>query len=117
MDKRNITKEINLEMDDPCVDAVVKRLKLELLTLRHIGIKKVKIVHGVGVIADGSTVQNAVRSELFEMARAEKIQAFCPGEQFGPFEAKGKFISELDPSFREDEDWAKSNRNITMVSL
>ena len=52
-----------------------------------------------------------------EQARKERIKAFCPGEVFGPFEKEGRKIVEVDPSFRDDDDWTKSNSEITVVAL
>ncbi len=96
---------------------IIRKLKIELMTLRRMGIEKVKIIHGLGSSTDGDNISNLVRAELLEQARIEKINAFCPGEVFGPFEKEGKHIVEVDPSFREDDDWSKTNSKITVVSI
>ncbi len=117
MANANTTTLINLETDKPSTETALRRLKLELMTLRRIGVKRVKIIHGYGSTGKGGSIRNAVRAELLEQARSAKIRAFCPGELFGPFEKQGRHILEVDPAFRNDSDWARSNDGVTLVSI
>ena len=117
MQNSKSTPENNLLMDEPSIEQALNRMELEMMTLRHIGVKKVKIVHGIGKVEDGNSIRSAVRAELLEEARADKIQGFCPGELFGPFENQGREMVHMEPSFRDDQDWAKSNDKITVVLL
>lgn len=117
MGNSNITKEIDLKMEKPSIESALRKLRIELLMLRRIGVRKVKVVHGVGAMGDGTSVRNAVRAELREQARDEKIEAFCPGELFGPFETQGRFILDKEETLRDDPDWARSNTDITLVVL
>ncbi len=117
MGNKNSTTEINLKSDQPSTEVALKRLKLELMTLRRIGVKRVKIIHGYGSTGQGGSIRSAVRGELFEQARQAKIKAFCPGEMFGPFDKQGRRLLDLDPAFRHDPDWARSNDGVTMVAI
>lgn len=117
MSNSSATSLINLKTDRPSADAAIKKMKLELMTLRRIGVTRVKIIHGYGSTGKGGSIRNAVRAELLEMARDEKIKAFCPGELFGPFEKQGRHILDIDSAFRSDSDWARSNDGVTLVAL
>ena len=86
MSNASATSLINLESDHPTVENAIKKMKLELMTLRRIGVSRVKIIHGYGSTGKGGSIRNAVRAELLDMANEKKIKAFCPGEMFGPFE-------------------------------
>lgn len=117
MGNSSVTSLINLESDKPSAEAALKKMKLELMTLRRIGVTRVKIIHGYGSTGNGGSIRNAVRAELLEMARDGKIKAFCPGEIFGPFEKQGRHILDIDSAFRNDSDWARGNDGVTLVSL
>lgn len=117
MSNSSVTSLINLESDKPSAEAALKKMKLELMTLRRIGVTRVKIIHGYGSTGKGGSIRNAVRAELLEQAREKKIKAFCPGEMFGPFERQGRTILELDAAFRNDSDWARCNDGVTLVAL
>ena len=117
MSSKKFTSLINVISEDNSTKDVIRQLKIELMTLKRMGVKKVKILHGQGLSSDGLNISNTVRAELKEQVRADKIKYFCPGEVFGPFEREGRQITDIDSSFREDEDWSKSNSKVTLVSL
>ena len=108
---------INLEEGMPRTDAAMMRLKLELATLRRCGVKCVKIIHGYGSTGTGGAIRIAARNYLREQQQESRIRAFCPGEQFGPFETVGRKIFQLMSSFRHDPDWGSQNDGITMVVI
>ncbi len=106
---------INLESGMPKTEAAMMRLKLELATLRRCGIRSIKIIHGYGSTGSGGSIRIATRNYLHDQLRQGRIRAFCPGEQFGPFEANGRKAIQLMPSFRTDPDWGRQNEGITIV--
>lgn len=108
---------INLEERNPTVDVAMSKLDMELMTLRRIKVKMVKIIHGYGSSGKGGSIRVATRNRLREMEKTGKIQAFCRGEDFGPFEKSGRDLITLEPAFRKDKDWAKNNDGVTMVLL
>lgn len=108
---------INLEEGRPPVDSAIMRLKLQLATLRRVGVKTVKIIHGYGSSGTGGAIKQATQQYLGEQLRDRKIKAFCPGEIFGPFENRGRQIVELAPDFRQDPDWGRQNDGITVIVL
>ncbi|MEA4889706.1 MAG: hypothetical protein VB070_09620 [Clostridiaceae bacterium] len=93
------------------------KLRLELSTLRRIGVHTVKIIHGYGSTGTGGSIRQATQQYLCEQLKDDKIMAFCPGEAFGPFENAGRHILTLAPSFRQDPDWGRQNDGITVVVL
>jgi hypothetical protein len=108
---------INIEEGMPVVETAMKKLRFELNTMRRIGISQVKIIHGYGSSGEGGSLKFAALDCLKDMLQAGKIKAFCPGEQFGPFEKAGRAIVEICPAFRSDPDWARGNDGITVVIL
>jgi len=93
------------------------KLKLELATLRRVGVQTVKIIHGYGSTGDGGAIRIAARNFLCEQLEANRIKAFCPGENFGPFESSGRKMIALAPSLRQDPDWGRQNDGITIVIM
>lgn len=108
---------INLETGRPKVESAMMKLRLELSTLRRVGVQTVKIVHGYGSSGTGGSIRQATQQYLCEQLKNDKIKAFCPGESFGPFENSGRHILSLAPSFRQDPDWGRQNDGITVVVL
>ena len=108
---------INIEEGMPQVENAMKKLRFELNTMRRIGIRQVKIIHGYGSSGEGGALKFATHECLRTMMSEGKIKAFCPGEQFGPFEKMGRSMVELCPAFRNDPDWARSNDGVSLVIL
>jgi hypothetical protein len=108
---------INIEDGMPKVDGAMKKLKLELNTMRRIGIHQVKVIHGYGSTGTGGSLKSATHECLRVMKSEGRIKGFCPGEQFGPFEKTGRSLIEMCPAFRNDPDWARANDGVTIVVL
>lgn len=108
---------INLEDGQPTVEEAITRLKLELATLRHLGVRTIKVIHGYGSSGEGGSIRQACRVHLRGLKLRKSITAFCPGEHFGPFEQDGRDIAKLDSSLRKDPDWARQNDGITVIYI
>ena len=111
------TRVINLEKDMPKVDTALFQLRLEMSTLRRSGVKAVKIIHGYGSSGSGGAIRVAAQQYLRDQLKEGRIRAFCPGEQFGPFESSGREIVTKSPAFRRDPDWGRQNDGITVVLI
>ncbi len=111
------TQIINIEENYPTVEEAMNRLRLEISTLRRIGVKSVKVIHGYGSSGTGGAIRSASRQYLKKMQMDKRIKALCIGEHFGPFEKDGRDILLLDKSFRSDPDWARKNDGITLIVL
>ncbi len=111
------TRIINLEEGRPSSEKAVMRLRLELATLRRVGIDCVKVVHGYGSTGVGGVIRADARDYLRELLSEGKIKHFCPGEAFGPFETPGRKTIELKPQMRNDRDWARNNEGITIIII
>ena len=111
------TSIINIKDGMPKVDVAVRKLRLDLNTMRRVGVNQIKIIHGYGSTGKGGVIKSATHEVLRTMQSEGKIRKFCPGEQFGPFETLGRSIVEDCPSFRNDPDWAKANDGVTLVLL
>lgn len=108
---------INLEKGMPTSDEAITKLKLELMTLRRIGVDCIKIIHGYGSTGKGGKIRQKTRKYLRKLQNEGKIKFFCPGELFGPFETDGRKAVEMMPILRNVSDWARSNDGITIVIL
>ncbi|MBN1891599.1 MAG: Smr/MutS family protein [Clostridiales bacterium] len=108
---------INIEDGMPRVEAAIKKLRFEINTMRRIGIRQVKVIHGYGSTGQGGALKDATHECLRVMLDEGRIKAYCPGEFFGPFEKSGRAIVEMCPAFRNDPDWSRANDGITVVIL
>lgn len=108
---------INLEQDRPNVETAMRKLRMELSTLRRLGVHGVKIIHGYGSSGSGGAIRAATHAYLRERVKETWIRAYCPGERFGPFENVGRQIVTMIPAFRQDSDWGRQNDGITVVVL
>jgi hypothetical protein len=108
---------INIEHGRPKVESAILKLKLEMSTLRRVGVHTVKIIHGYGSTGSGGAIRIAARQYLCEQLEAGRIKAFCPGENFGPFENSGRKMVTLVPALRQDPDWGRQNDGVTLVIL
>ncbi|MDN5314176.1 MAG: hypothetical protein PWP10_2923 [Clostridiales bacterium] len=111
------TKIINLEQGLPKVENAMFKLRLELSTLKKSGVKHIKIIHGYGSGGTGGAIKAATQQYLREQLRENRIKAFCPGDNFGPFENNGRDIVNLAPALRRDPDWGRQNDGITIVII
>lgn len=111
------TSIINIKEGMPPVEGAIRKLRLELSTMRRIGINQVKVIHGYGSNGTGGSIKTATHECLRTMKNEGRIKEFCPGEQFGPFEQSGRTVISLCPSFRKDPDWARLNDGVTVVIL
>jgi DNA-nicking Smr family endonuclease len=55
------TTLINLEHGRPKVESAMMKLRLELATLRRIGVRTVKIIHGYGSTGNGGAIRQTTR--------------------------------------------------------
>ncbi len=108
---------VDLEKGMPTSKAAMKRLKLELMTVRRIGVDCVKIIHGYGSSGKGGVIKLKTRKYLRTLKTEGKISFICAGESFGPFEPDGRKAVELKPALRSDNDWARTNSGITIIIL
>jgi len=108
---------INIEEGHPPVEGAIRKLRLELGTLRRIGINQVKVIHGYGSSGVGGAIKAATHECLRTMKNEGRIREFCPGELFGPFEPTGRAVISACSDFRKDPDWARQNDGITIVIL
>ena len=108
---------VNIEEGYPTVEEAMTRLRFELSTLRRIGAKSIKVVHGYGSTGQGGKIRIAARRWLRSELLNSQIRAFCPGELFGPFEKEGLEIVKFDVNLRQDPDWSRHNDGISLVVL
>ena len=108
---------INLEEGKPSSEKALMRLRLQISTLKRVGVDCVKVIHGYGSSGKGGVIRIKSRDYLRKMLCEGKIKHFCPGESFGPFEEAGRKTVELKPQLHSDPDWARNNDGITIVLL
>ena len=88
---------INIEQGHPTVQQAMVKLQNGIYHARATGKPLAKIVHGYGSSGTGGAIKQAIGIELRKYISRRMIVSYCPGEDFGPFSAAGRAISEKHP--------------------
>ena len=107
----------NLEEGLPTANEALLRLNFELTRARQAGALAIKIIHGYGSSGVGGVLREAVQAELRRMAADNQIRAFVAGEDWRPSNEIAWKIQKLIPELKQDRDWGKQNKGITIVLL
>ena len=108
---------LDLEDGMPVVSDALSRMNIGLQEMRYSRIKIVKLVHGYGSTGQGGKICIGVRDELASMKRKKLIRDYIPGEDFGPFDAASRKLTEQNKSITRDPDYGRMNHGITIVEL
>ena len=108
---------VNLENGMPTVEEALTEMRHSLQSMRHSGIRFVKLIHGYGSTGRGGKICIAVRNELAAMVRKRLIRDFVAGEDFGPYSDSARRMADLDREVTRDPDYGKCNHGITIVAL
>ena len=110
-------KLVNLEENYPTVDNCLLRLEHALGAARQERIKLVKLIHGYGSSGVGGQLRIEVWKALDGYKRAGSIREFIPGEQFRISDESAWALVKRFPELKNDRDWGRGNRGITVVLL
>lgn len=110
-------KVANLEENHPTVDQGLLRLDRALASARQERITLLKLIHGYGSSGAGGQLRFEVWKVLDRYKRAGTIREFIPGEQFRISDESSWTLVKRFPALKQDRDWGRGNRGITLVVL
>jgi hypothetical protein len=110
-------KIINLEEGLPTANVALLRLDHALSAARAEGTPLLKLIHGYGSSGVGGRLREEVWKALDRFARNGIISAFIPGEDFRLSNEASWELIKRDKAIKQDRDFGRGNRGITIVVL
>lgn len=110
-------KTVNLEEGRPTVNVGLLRLDHALASARAEGATLLKLIHGYGSSGAGGRLREEVWKALDRLQRDGSIAGFIPGEDFRLSHETSWELVKRDKAIREDRDFGRGNRGITIVVL
>lgn len=108
---------VNLKAGLPTVDQALQHLDQALDDARHRSIRIVKLIHGYGSTGTGGRIRAAVRSRLMTLKFRGEIRGVLEGEEFARGSRDAAAVLKSFPRLKDDEDYHRRNRGITLVIL
>ena len=108
---------INLEEGRPTVNVGLLRLDHALAEARADRVALLKLIHGYGSSGAGGELRVEVWKALERMRRSGCIAGFIPGEEFRESNEASWELVKRNKAIREDRDFGRGNRGITIVVL
>jgi hypothetical protein len=108
---------VNLEEGRPTVNVGLLRLDHALAAARADGVPLLKLIHGYGSSGVGGRLREEIWKALDRFQRNGSIAAFIPGEDFRLSNQASWELVKRNKALREDRDFGRGNRGITMVVL
>ena len=110
-------KTVNLEEGRPTVNVGLLRLDRAVAAAHAEGVPVLKVIHGYGSSGVGGQLREEVWKALDRFKRNGFIADFIPGEDFRLSNEASWALVKRDKSIKEDRDFGRVNRGITMVIL
>ncbi len=107
----------NLENGMPTVPQALARLSTELQKAKAGNVKALKIVHGYGSSSVGGDLRISLQSTLRQMVERGEINACIFGENWRRGDEAAWNLVKRFPSMKEDPDFGRGNKGITVVVL
>lgn len=101
----------------PTVAEARIRLSNELLLARRSGAAIVKFIHGYGSTGIGGDLRIALQASLRQMAERGEIRDCIYGENWRKSDDRAWDLVQRFPALKDDRDFGKQNRGITIVVL
>jgi DNA-nicking Smr family endonuclease len=108
---------VNLEAGLPTVSQARVRLMSELQKARNAGVRVLKLIHGYGSSGVGGDLRIALQSSLRQMVEHKEIQDCVFGEDWCKGDERAWVIVKRFPELKEDRDFGRKNKGITIVVL
>jgi len=112
-----LCKVINLEDGRPTVNVGLLRMERALTSARAERVPLLKLIHGYGSTGVGGRLREEVWKALDRFKRNGYIADFIPGEDFRLSHEASWALVKRDKSIKEDRDFGRANRGITIVIL
>ena len=110
-------KTVILKEGMPSVEQARARLQTELSTARQSGVKILKVVHGYGSSGVGGDLRIALQSTLRQMSQKHEISDCIYGENWRSSDERAWNLLKRMPELKNDSDFGKGNKGITIVVL
>lgn len=108
---------VNLEEGHPTVNVGLLRLDHALAAARGAGAPILKLIHGYGSTGVGGRLREEVWQALDRAKRNGLISDFIPGEDFRLSNQASWELLKRDKTIKQDRDFGRANRGITIVVL
>ena len=99
------------------MDQALARLEERIHNARASGQRTLKIIHGYGASGKGGSIRPAVQGRLKRYQTDGLIRTWIPGEAFGRGDERSKKVTNDFPHLKDDHDFDRQNKGITMVTL
>jgi hypothetical protein len=110
-------KTVNLEHGMPSVAQAQARLTSELHVARQGRVTVLKIIHGYGSSGVGGDLRIALQSTLRQMQQSGQIRDCIFGENWRKSDDRAWELLKRFPELKDDSDFGRQNRGITIVVL
>lgn len=110
-------KTVNLEDGMPSIPQARARMASEIESARRGAIAVLKIIHGYGSSGVGGELRIALQSILRQMAQRGEIRACIFGENWRQADEDAWDLVKRMPELKQDRDFGKSNKGISIVVL
>jgi hypothetical protein len=108
-------KIVNLEQGMPTVEQARLRMEYELQTARKDGYAAVKLIHGYGSSGAGGVLRTELQKELRRLVEKGAIAEFIAGENWRVSDVGTWTLLKRFPKWKEDRDFGKANKGISVV--
>ncbi|PSH03566.1 MAG: hypothetical protein CXZ00_11610 [Acidobacteria bacterium] len=108
---------VNLEEGLPTVNVGLLRLDRALASARAEGVPLLKLIHGYGSSGVGGELREEVWKALDRFKRNGFITDFIQGEDFRLSDDASWALVKRDKTIKQDRDFGRANRGITIVVL
>ncbi len=112
-----VCKTVNLEEGHPTVNVGLLRLDRALAAARSARVPILKLIHGYGSSGVGGRLREEVWQALDRCKRNGLISDFIPGEDFRLSNQASWELVKRDRAIKNDRDFGRANRGITIVVL
>jgi hypothetical protein len=113
----NFIKVVNLEEGMPSAAQARARLTSELQLARQSGVTVLKLIHGYGSSGVGGDLRIALQSTLCQMEQSRQIRNCIYGENWRKSDGRSWELLKRFPELKDDRDFGRQNRGITIVVL
>jgi hypothetical protein len=108
---------VNLKTGMPSIPQAETRLTAELRSARERGLRVLKIIHGYGSSGVGGDLRIALQSTLRQMRERKEIEDCIFGEEWRKSDDRAWSVVKRFPELKDDSDFGRGNRGITIVVL
>jgi hypothetical protein len=110
-------KTVNIEDGMPSVAQAQTRLSSELQIARQNRVSILKVIHGYGSSGVGGDLRIALQSSLRQMKQCGQVRDCIFGENWRKSDDHAWELLKQFPELKDDRDFGRQNRGITIVVL